>query len=211
MRDLRLALGLSQIELAERAGVHQSSVSDLERGKALNPRFETVSAIAKALGVPAEELRSPGAAAEPVASYVTDEPPQNVRDFALAVWEELARIAAGGTPLTPAAWAGPSVPIDAESWRPIIGGIRHGRMDPVEVLDDTLAPRLLPGWLVWINPKVEPFEGCVVAAKIEGRGVFRVYETRDGTPCLIRLRPYQTTPADEAEIVGVVELVQHGP
>ncbi|HEY7308390.1 MAG TPA: helix-turn-helix transcriptional regulator [Gemmataceae bacterium] len=50
LRELRLAAGLSQRELAERAGIDKDSLSRLERDR-WQPTWETVLALASALGV----------------------------------------------------------------------------------------------------------------------------------------------------------------
>src|SRR6056297_3144292 len=49
VRDARLAAGLSQRALAQRAGVPLSTVGRIERGITM-PRFDTLTAIAEALG-----------------------------------------------------------------------------------------------------------------------------------------------------------------
>jgi transcriptional regulator with XRE-family HTH domain len=54
-RRMRQA-NLTQKALATRAGVGSSYVRDLLRGKSLNPRYEHLSAIAKALGCSIEDL-----------------------------------------------------------------------------------------------------------------------------------------------------------
>jgi transcriptional regulator with XRE-family HTH domain len=46
----RTALGISQEELAYRAGLHRTYVSDVERG-ARNPSLESVEKLAQALGL----------------------------------------------------------------------------------------------------------------------------------------------------------------
>lgn len=56
LRELRLKKGLSQMELAERAGVKQSVISYIESGRTKNPRIDTLASIAKVLGVPIEKL-----------------------------------------------------------------------------------------------------------------------------------------------------------
>lgn len=51
IRELRKARGLTQKELGERAGIAEPTIRRYELGK-LNPKFETVQKIAKALNVP---------------------------------------------------------------------------------------------------------------------------------------------------------------
>src|SRR5256885_17019356 len=58
LRRLRLAAGLTQEALAERAGVSAKAVSDLERAPARAPRLDTVALLAEALGLnPAARAR----------------------------------------------------------------------------------------------------------------------------------------------------------
>jgi class 3 adenylate cyclase len=56
VREYRLAAGLTQEELAERAGISARSVSDLERGLNQVPHKDTVGRLAAALGVPEAQL-----------------------------------------------------------------------------------------------------------------------------------------------------------
>ena len=53
IRDARASRGLSQDALAERAGISQPSLSQIETGDT-TPRLETLDAIADALGMTAE-------------------------------------------------------------------------------------------------------------------------------------------------------------
>src|SRR5262249_12245438 len=55
LRDFRRAAGLTQEELAERAGVSVRSISDLERSGAHVPRRDTVSLLVQALDLPQSE------------------------------------------------------------------------------------------------------------------------------------------------------------
>lgn len=55
VRELRLARGYSQEELAERSGLHRTYVSSLERGQR-NVGLDNVHALAAALGVRPAEL-----------------------------------------------------------------------------------------------------------------------------------------------------------
>jgi len=50
LRLRRIALGLSQRDLAERAGISREQLSHLETGATLDPRISTLSALASALG-----------------------------------------------------------------------------------------------------------------------------------------------------------------
>ncbi len=56
LKTLREAKGLTQGELAERAGLHRVYVTQLEIGVETNPTLDTLERLAKALGVPASEL-----------------------------------------------------------------------------------------------------------------------------------------------------------
>ena len=55
VRQLRRARGLSQEELAFRAGVHRNYLGGIERGER-NPALDNIAAIARALGVDPSEL-----------------------------------------------------------------------------------------------------------------------------------------------------------
>jgi transcriptional regulator with XRE-family HTH domain len=50
LRELREAAGLTQLGLAQKAGLHREAVGQLERGTR-HPAWETVLALAEALGV----------------------------------------------------------------------------------------------------------------------------------------------------------------
>jgi predicted ATPase/transcriptional regulator with XRE-family HTH domain len=62
----RVARGLTRGQLAQRAGVNEDTVRDLERGDK-RPRFATVAVLAKALGLTADQLEELRAAAAGVA------------------------------------------------------------------------------------------------------------------------------------------------
>ena len=57
VRELRQAKGLSQEELAHRAGVHRTYLGGIERGER-NPALRNIAALAEALGLTLEELFS---------------------------------------------------------------------------------------------------------------------------------------------------------
>jgi len=55
IKTTRASLGISQEELAHRAGLHRTYISDLERG-ARNPSVESIEKIARALQIPVAKL-----------------------------------------------------------------------------------------------------------------------------------------------------------
>lgn len=57
--DLRTERGLTQEELADRAGTSPTTISNLEGGKIKNPHYRTLRGVATALGVGVEELTGP--------------------------------------------------------------------------------------------------------------------------------------------------------
>ena len=74
LRRYRLAKGLTQEELAERAGLSLRGISDLERGARRAPRRETVLLLAEALGLSEEKraalelaVRKPAPFSDPLA------------------------------------------------------------------------------------------------------------------------------------------------
>ena len=56
LRELRIKRGISQNELARRAGVKQSVISYIENGRTKHPRIDTLTAIAAVLGVSVDTL-----------------------------------------------------------------------------------------------------------------------------------------------------------
>jgi predicted ATPase/DNA-binding XRE family transcriptional regulator len=56
LRNYRRAAGMTQEELAERAGISPRSISGLERGEGATPRRDTVAQLVKALGLAGNEL-----------------------------------------------------------------------------------------------------------------------------------------------------------
>ncbi len=55
LREIRQEKGLSQEELADRAGLHRTYISQVERGLK-SPSLRSLEQIAQALGVPASAL-----------------------------------------------------------------------------------------------------------------------------------------------------------
>jgi transcriptional regulator with XRE-family HTH domain len=69
LRHLREAAGLTQTQLAEKAGMHRQGIAKLERGER-EPTWATVQALADALGVSCDVLRT----TPPPASEAAREP-----------------------------------------------------------------------------------------------------------------------------------------
>jgi len=55
VRELRNRRGISQEELAFKAGVHRTYLGGIERGER-NPSLKNIAAIAEALGIPLREI-----------------------------------------------------------------------------------------------------------------------------------------------------------
>ncbi len=79
LRRSRLAAGLSQEALAERAGLSARAVSDLERGINRAPRADTLALLADALCLGPEDRAALRAAAQPAAQLAgAPDPPHNL-------------------------------------------------------------------------------------------------------------------------------------
>lgn len=63
--ERRISLGLTQEELARRAGMSHSAVSRLENGERVRPRTSTLTGLAAALGVSFDELMEHSGRASP--------------------------------------------------------------------------------------------------------------------------------------------------
>ena len=72
LKRQRLAAGLTQEALAERAGLSAKAVSDLERDPARTPRLGTVTLLADALGADPERRAELLAAARPASRPPAD-------------------------------------------------------------------------------------------------------------------------------------------
>jgi len=75
LKRLRLAAGLTQERLAERAGLSAKAVSDLERDPTRAPRLETVTLLAEALRLEPEGRANLLAAARPESAAITPDTP----------------------------------------------------------------------------------------------------------------------------------------
>lgn len=60
LKQLRESLGITQMELARRSGVRQSTICDIEVGRTKGPTLRIAAKLATALGVPVQALVSEG-------------------------------------------------------------------------------------------------------------------------------------------------------
>lgn len=68
LAQLRKGRGLTQLELAIKAGTTPNTVASIEVGRHKNPRVETVRALADALGVTVDEFLDPISEPEEIAA-----------------------------------------------------------------------------------------------------------------------------------------------
>lgn len=56
VKDRRLALGITQAELANKSGISRATVSDIENGKKVSIKTETLMRLAEALGIKVKDF-----------------------------------------------------------------------------------------------------------------------------------------------------------
>lgn len=225
IRQLRQSAGLTQEQLANRAGITQQSVSKLERGKAGSSR--ELVAIAAALGTTAEHLKSG------TGSAVNEDPAQYAPAGArVEVWETLDDLA------NPAAYV--TVPhhnvhlsagdgADAEWVRhenndPLVfrarffqaRGLRPDRCKALYVRGESMAPTLEDGDTVLIDTSdTAPRDDAVFALLAHGelyiKRLFRIpgggIELRSDNP---RYPPRELRGADLEHIIILGRMVWRG-
>jgi transcriptional regulator with XRE-family HTH domain len=85
VRATRKAAGISQEEVARRAGVSLNVINRLERGVILDPHYSTLRGIASALGVPVEDLVREPALAGNAEAPGTGPTPYEVREVVASI------------------------------------------------------------------------------------------------------------------------------
>lgn len=65
IREFARDRGLTAEELARKAGINYSALKNLWQGRTLDPKYSTLRAIARALGVTVEQLEVPSEENEP--------------------------------------------------------------------------------------------------------------------------------------------------
>jgi transcriptional regulator with XRE-family HTH domain len=79
LRELRTAAGLTQQQLAVKAGLSMSAVAHLEGGRIPDPRVSTLLALAKALGVTLDQLAGDEGGGHPPEEEAGDKPRRRQR------------------------------------------------------------------------------------------------------------------------------------
>lgn len=59
LRTFREAAGLTQLQLAERSGIHQTKISRIETGQVRRLTVESMRRLAQAVGVSIDEIAQP--------------------------------------------------------------------------------------------------------------------------------------------------------
>lgn len=193
IRRRRQELGLSQVALAEAAGINQGYLSQIERGKA-NPRRRTVDALAVALNLPQGVLIGGG-----------DE------HDAPQPWETRELPLFGSIPAGPPAESQEQLemfPVLRHQWSPNCFCLRLSL--------DSMEPTLKPGDIVLVQyrPDVEPehVQGRICACLIDGEPTLKrvSVEWRDGQRLVIlrgdnpRMAPLLIDDSRDFQIQGVV-------
>lgn len=118
LRGWREEQGLTLRHVSEASGISIAYLSDLERGKLINPTLDTLTALARALGVSLNKL-------------LGLEPTEAVDDRYPAALEELRQVPAFRDAVTSAAarWRQPIEEVE-DAWLRSLAGIRLGRRAP---------------------------------------------------------------------------------
>jgi len=177
------------MELAKRSGVPQGTISNIETGDTKQPAPDALEALARALGVPVTDLMASPASSrslrEELAQYLERVP------YEVPVYEQEAAAAMfeGAEPLT-------YVPIPAD--------VRPVKRDlfALTVRGDSLAPDVMPGDYVVIDPDRSPANGDLVAANADAKVMLKRYEVSDGKARLAGNGG--PVDAERVEIIGVV-------
>lgn len=170
IRLLRITLGMQQKELAQKAGISQSLLSDIETGKRLGTGAGVLNSIAAALGVPITEL---------LPDSVPTEPPA-VRAIPVdMVYVPVVGTAPGGPPLLVEATTGEQIVVPAE----VLAGVRRPRA--VLVRGSSMEPDIMDGEYVVIDPDALWQVGDAVVALVGNETTVKRIELVGGAPRLV--------------------------
>jgi transcriptional regulator with XRE-family HTH domain len=161
IRRLREQLGISQLELATKAGVNQSLLSKYERGDVKNPPHSALKKLADAAGVTLDELNTACTTvpmdAEPI--YVGKKP-EFIPQYEMVITLE-------DLPYKDAVFAGQAVTqVQAPSYLEKMKGAYCIKMPSA-----AMAPRYRKGDQLFVNPLLPIQDGDDVAVNISHGGV----------------------------------------
>lgn len=212
VRARRKEIGISQVDLAKAAGVSQTTISDIERGR--NEGSAEIVAIATALQCNAEWLstgkgpKKPGGLAQMFWDTrnvnVSSGPDIKGKEIPLISWVQAGVFCTSPDLLQPG---------DAEDWIP--AAKKHGpHTYALRVVGDSMvfpypsAESFFPGTIIFVDPDKAVTNGCKVIAKISGteEATFKVYKEDAGKRFLNPQNPqYPSIEMDDTmHICGVV-------
>lgn len=210
IRELRLSAGLSQEELAERAGTKKAQISKLETGERRLTQ-DWMTRIARPLGVePAELIAAKGRVAAP-------DTKKGDGERTLAVLEVDVRVTGGSGGAAHLDMADRSEPVIAE-WRLPSDMLRSQTTAPPEglriirVIGDSMAPMFNPGEKVLVDTgdRLPTPPGIFVVWDGFGLVIKRVEMIANSEPAMMRLKSVNVEyesyerPMDDATINGRV-------
>jgi SOS-response transcriptional repressor LexA len=200
VREARKELGLTQIQLAAAAGLSQTTISDIERGR--NDSSADIVSLARAIGVRAEWLADGRGPRKDSDSPALDEPsnvspgPERRARVPLISWVQAGDWSHAADLFQPG---------DAEDWVETSVAVRSHTF-ALRVKGDSMEPEFMAGTLVVVEPEMDAHPGdFVIARNGDGEATFKQL-TIDGPDLYLKpLNPrYPIKPLGTARIVGVV-------
>ena len=198
--ELRVAYGLSQAELARRAGVGQGLIGRIERGFTASPRGETLRLLADVLHVTVNDLLSPSAPESANTAQLPELPISSwVHQISVGPMTYVPQVSitlsAGDPQYTP----------DGEPWLVPMEWARGKQLVAAKVDGTCMEPELMDGDTVIVDvSRREPSQGDIIVALLEdGTMAVKRFNTFQGVPMLVdnRNRLY---PLDNAQVQGIV-------
>ena len=198
IKQKRLELGFTQVELARKAGIKQPSLNAIETGKAKNMRASTLKGIAKALRVSVEWIET-GATrvGEPESLYnvepAPDPKPHKVPVISWVQAGQACEVVDLYTPGDGEDWVSPTVHIKNHTYA-------------LRVQGDSMAPTFTEGMVLVVEPEMDASPGDFVIAKNgDDEATFKKYVRDGGQEFLKPLNPqYPMMPMGTYKIIGVV-------
>lgn len=213
LKRLRGRAGLTQAELASKAGVTRSWVSLVESGKRQRPEPDPLRYVAVALRVPPEVLlaaagydvqpllpparRTLGEVARELHAIISAEPHRGE-----VVMVRPAGIVSAG-PGAPEPELIPYLPKPEERGHEFVW---------VEIVGNCLEPRVMAGHIAIVDTTASPRPGNIVVAQHDGEYLVKELRQDGDYQILVALQGQESIVVDErTRILGVVTAVQYRP